>query len=279
VLAQVNAPEHLDFHFADADLRVRAPQSVLAVLDQMFARIPREWSGAKPAIALDVIFDGVWHIAGSALSATKVLGAASSLPQVSGACVSSLLAELAANASISIWRAAIVEFEGNALALVGDDWETAITLAAHLHARGWRIVSGDYGLVDLTTMTALPFRKLLHVSSSSVASFPLAYRGAVEASPWYSSAHAIAFYAIDPTLVNGQGAWAESSRLRSILKVDGRIGKHPSLEVVEDFAITESLKLHDLTTEVGHAMLIPGSFIETADFLERWFRALPRVEG
>jgi hypothetical protein len=133
--------------------------------------------------------------------------------------------------------------------------------------------------VSLAATTALPFRKLLHVSSSSVASFPLAYRGAVEASPWYSSAHAIAFYAIDPTLVNGQGAWAESSRLRSILKVDGRIGKHPSLEVVEDFAITESLKLHDLTTEVGHAMLIPGSFIETADFLERWFRALPRVEG
>jgi hypothetical protein len=153
VLAQVKAPEHLDFHFADADLRVRAPQSVLAVLDQMFARIPREWSGAKPAIALDVIFDGVWHIAGSALSATKVLGAASSLPQVSGACVSSLLAELAANASISIWRAAIVEFEGNALALVGDDWETAITLAAHLHARGWRIVSGDYG-VTISKATA-----------------------------------------------------------------------------------------------------------------------------
>jgi hypothetical protein len=278
MLAQLKAPDHLDFHFAGADMRLRAPQPVLDVLDQMFARIPRAWSGSQAAIALDVTLDGVWRIAGNSPSSLKILGAASTLPQVAGAAISSLLAELTSGRPISVWRAAIVEFEGNALALVGDDWETAITLAAHLHVRGWRIVSGDYGLVDVTTMTALPFQELLHVSSSSVASFPLAYRGAVEASPWYSSAHAIAFYAIDPTLVNGQAAWGERATIRSILKVDGRIGKHPSLEVVEDFGITESLRLSDLPAGSGHAMLVPGSFIETADFLERWFSALPHVD-
>ena len=274
MLAQTIAPEHLDVHVADTDLRLHAPQSVLAVIDQMFACIPRTWTGSQPALALDVAFDGVWRIAGSSPQAGKVLGAASSLPQVAGAAVAALLAEVAAQRLVSVWRAAIVAFEGNALALVGDDWETTITLAAHLHARGWRIVSGDYAVVDLPTMTALPFQKLLHVSSSSVASFPLAYRGAIEASPWYSSPHAIAFYAIDPSLVNGHLAWAPRSTIRGILNVDGRLGKNPSLEAVDDFCLSECLRLSDLPVDVAHAMLIPGPFVETADFLERWFHAL-----
>jgi hypothetical protein len=275
MLAQVKAPEYLDFHFADADARVHAPQSVLDILDQMFAHIPRGWSGALTPIAIDVTFKSdVWHISGSARGSRKMLAQTSTLPQIAGAAVSSLLAELSHHREISIWRSAVVEFEGQALALVGDDWESAITLAAHLHARGWRMVSGDYALVDLTTMSAIPFRKSLHVSSASVASFPLAYRGAIEASPWYSSAHAISFYAIDPTIVNGPSAWGDRSTIRSVLKVDGRIGQHPSLEAGEDFAISETLKRSDLHDNVDCAMLVAGGFIETADFIERWYRAL-----
>jgi hypothetical protein len=276
MLVQTKLPQHLDFHFADADLRLRAPKVILDVLEQMFARIPRKWSGTAAPLAIDVALENdVWRIDGSSPNAHKVLGGASSPAQVTGAAVASLLAELATERAVSVWRAAIVEFEGNALALVGDDWESAITLAAHLHTRGWRIVGGDYGLVDLATMTALPFRKLLHVSSASVASFPLAYRGAVEASPWYSSTHALAFYAIDPTLVNGPAAWAERSRIKAILNVDGRIAEHPSLEAGNDFSITESLRRSDIRVDVDSAMLVLGGFIETADFLERWFGALP----
>jgi len=261
MLAQATLPEHRDYHIAGADLRVRAPQTVLDVLDRMFGRVAHVWLGALTPLVVDVTFDDVWRIAGSMPATSKALAAASTLPQVAGATIATLLAELAAQRGLNLWRAAIVECDGNALALLGDDWETAITLAAHLHARGWRIVSGDYGLVDPATMTALPFRKLLHVNSSSIASFPLAYRGAVEASPWYSSAHTIAFYAIDPELVNGAAAWAERTPIRTILKIDGRVGTHPSIEAAG----------------AGQAMLVPGPFVETADFLERWFRALPPV--
>jgi hypothetical protein len=274
MLAQIKAPGHRDFHFADADMRLSAPNNVLTVLDQMFARVPRQWSGSRPPLSLTVTFEhDLWHIDGISPNARKVLVGTSSPAQVAGAAVASLLADLASERSVSVWRAAIVEFESNALALVGDDWESAITLAAHLHARGWRIVGGDYGLVDLATMNAHPFRKLLHVSSSSVASFPLAYRGAVEASPWYSSAHAIAFYAIDPTLVNGTAAWGERSLITSVLNVDGRIAKQPSLEAGDNFVLAENLRRSDLPTTVNSAMLVLGDFIETADFLERWFSA------
>ncbi len=275
MLAQVKAPEYLDVHFADADARVYAPQSVLDVLDQMFAHITRAWSGALPPITINVVFESdVWQISGSSRGSRKTLGGSSTLPQIAGASVSSLLAELAHHREISVWRAAVVQYEGRALALVGDDWESAITLAAHLHARGWHMVSGDYALVDLTSMRAIPFRKSLHVSSASVASFPLAYRGAIEASPWYSSARAISFYAIDPAIVNGQAAWGDSSTICCVLKLDGRLDDHPSLEAGEDFAITETLSRSKLPESVETAMLITGEFIETADFIEHWFSAL-----
>lgn len=274
MLAQVKAPEHIDVHFADADARVRAPQNILDVLDRMFAHLPREWSGALPPIAIDVEFESdVWNIGGTAPGSRKTLAQSSTMPQIAGAAVSSLLSEVAHHRGFSVWRAAVVEYNGHALAVVGDDWESAITLAAHLHARGWKMISGDYALVDLDSMNAIPFRKSLHVSSSSVASFPLAYRGAIEASPWYSSVHAISFYAIDPTIVNGQRAWGERSKIQSVLKVDGRIGERPSLEAGENFSITESLNRSDLHDDVDTAMLIMGGFIETADFIERWFSA------
>jgi hypothetical protein len=139
------------------------------------------------------------------------------------------------------------------------------------------MVSGDYALVELAEMSAIPFRKALHVSSASVASFPIAYRGAIEASPWYSSAHAISFYAIDPTIVNGASAWGNRSKICSVLKVDGRLAEHPSLEAGEDFAISESFSRASLPDDIDCAMLIGGNeFIETADFIERWFSALAR---
>ena len=277
MLAQVKAPEHIDVHFADADARINAPQNVLTVLDQLFAHLPREWSYALTPISITVAFESnVWNIGGSAPGSKKTLCQNSTLPQIAGAAVASLLAELSHQRGISVWRAAVVEYDGHALGLVGDDWESAITLAAHLHARGWKMVSGDYALVDLDTMNAIPFRKALHVSSASVASFPLAYRGAIEGSPWYSSAHAISFYAIDPTMVNGQSAWGDRARIRSVLKVDGRIAERPSLEAGENFSITETLMRSDLHGDVNSAMLIMGGFIETADFVERWFSALPK---
>jgi hypothetical protein len=275
MFAQIKAPEYLDIHFAEADARIHAPQSVLDVLDQMFAHLPRRWSGALPPIAINVAFESdMWQIGGSAPGSLKTLSQSSTLPQIAGAAVASLLAELSHHRNISVWRAAVVEFEGYALGLVGDDWESAITLAAHLHARGWRMVSGDYALVELSSMNAIPFRKSLHMSSSSVASFPLAYRGAIEASPWYSSTHAISFYAIDPTIVNGTSAWGERSVIRAVLKVDGRIGERPSLEAGENFAISETVSRSDLHQNVNSAMLILGGFIETADFIESWFSAL-----
>jgi hypothetical protein len=274
MLAQVTTGEYLDIHVGGADVRLHAPQSLLDVVDQMCAYVPRAWSGASPPLTIGVHFTSdLWHIGGDAPASRKTLSQNSTLPQLAGAAISSLLAEVAHHRQVSVWRAAVVEHRGRALALVGDDWESAITLAAHLHARGWRMVSGDYALVDLETMRAMPFRKALHVSSAALPQFPLAYRGAIEASPWYSSANAISFYAIDPTIVDGPTAWADGAVIGTVFKVDGRIAERPSLEAGEDFAISETVKRSDLHADVDSAMLVLGGFIESADFIESWFSA------
>ena len=48
-----------------------------------------------------------------------------------------------------------LERDGRALAMVGDDWESAITLAAHLHGRGWSYIGSDNALLDAVTRASL----------------------------------------------------------------------------------------------------------------------------
>ena len=267
--------EYLDLHIAGADIRLIAPADVISVLQEMFVQIERRWVAAEPLIEIVVSFDSdSWEIRGGASSSRKTLYRTSTAPQLAGAAIGSLLSELANHKRICIWRAAVIERRGSAIALVGNDWESSITLAAHMHARGWRIVSGDYALVDLSTMRALPFRKALHMNSTCVMAFPSAYRAAIEASPWYSSEYAISFYAVEPPQIDERSPWGDFSKICLVLNVDGRIAETPSLEDPGDFAITQNLKSSSLPTDVYTALLILGGFNATVDLIESRFSSL-----
>ena len=159
------------------------------------------------------------------------------LPQVAGAVTSSLIADVADHAKLTVWRAAVVERDGHAVAFVGDDWESGLVLACHLHARGWRLLGGDYALIERETLTVRPTKKLLYATLSIMDELPNAYRRAVEVSPWYSTPHGLAFYAVDPALVHATPPWAESGRLRAVLKLDGHAAEFPSLERAETFKL------------------------------------------
>jgi hypothetical protein len=272
-----SAQGELRLHIADADVSILAPNMVLEVVDRMLGHVSRAWSGAKPPLSIEVEFDSeLWRVSGAAPSARKTLGRLSALPQVAGAIVSSLLAELAYHSNFNVWRAAVIEQAGQALVLIGDDWESCVTLAAHLHTRGWRILGGDYALVSGDTKVVTVFKKFLHANSSCVASFPMWYRRAIEASPWYSTSQAIAFYAIDPTLVEGTSAWGDEAPLRAVIKVDGSVAEHPSLQTIAEVNIPSTFGRNELThagIELG--ALVLGDYIETSDFLEKWFSRLP----
>jgi len=270
------AIDDANFNIAGVDVRIRAPKRLQQVLDRMLAQVSREWMGVRSPLQIEARCElDVWYIGGTAPDSKKVLGYGSALPQVAGAVVSSLLAEIAHYHDVNVWRAAVVEYRGKALVLSGDDWESCITLAAHLHTRGWRLLGGDYAIVSCDTLSAMCFKKSLHATSSCVASFPLWYRRAVEASPWYSNADVLAFYAIDPGLVQNGSPWAERAQIRAFLKVDGHEADHPSLETGDDFVLADGLRRHDLMRcGVEVATLVRGGFGETCDFIERWFGSL-----
>jgi hypothetical protein len=262
---------------AEVDASIHAPGSVLSILSRTLTHARRPLAGASVKTKIEVYNDEfAWYIRGSSQRSYKVLSKTSALPQVCGAVVASLIADVAQAAHLCVCRAATVERGGRAVAFIGDDWESCLVLATHLHARGWQFLGGDYVLIDPTTLTVHATRKLLYVTLSIMDDLPLPYRRAVEASPWYSTPRDIAFYAIDPALVPSTPAWAERGRLAAVLKVDGEVSEFPSLERAASPAISEGINGEDLERAgVAIAQVKLGDYIATCDLLERWLGALP----
>jgi len=261
---------------ADIDAEIRAPRTIVSILNRTLMHARRPVAGAAVKIIIEVSKDEFsWLIRGSSHSNDKVLSATSALPQVCGAVVSSLIAEIAGAAQLRVLRAAAVERAGKAVLFVGDDWESCVVLATHLHARGWRFLGGDYVLIDPATLTVHATRKLLYATLGIMDELPLPYRRAVEASPWYATPREIAFYAIDPAVVPSTLPWADRGRLNAVLRVDGDVLQFPSLERSASLSISEDISGADLERGgVAVANVKLGDFIATCDLLERWLEAL-----
>lgn len=260
---------------AGVDASIRAPRSVLAILRRTLVHATRPCSDIGKT-TIEVSNDEFsWQIRGSSQRSDKVLSATSPLPQVCGAVVSSLIADVAQEARLDVCRAAAVESSGRAVVFIGDDWESCVVLAAHLQARGWRLLGGDYVLIDPRTLTVHATRKLLYVTLSIMEELPLPYRRAVEASPWYSTAGEIAFYAIDPRSESSKPVWSERGRLGAVLKVDGDVSEFPSLERGVSPSITENISGERLEQRgIAMAEVKLGDYIATCDLVERWLQSL-----
>jgi hypothetical protein len=269
--------DELVFNIAGASARLRAPSDLMGVVDRMLANVSRNPAGQDRPLHVDARFESnVWYVGGVSPQSMKVFEQGSPLPQVAGGVIASLVAEVAHHQEMSVWRAAVLEKGGDALVLGGDDWESCITLAAHLHTRGWRFVSCDYALVRPPDLNAVRFEKSLHANSSCISSFPRSYRRAVEESPWYSTSDQIAFYAIDPTIVDSETPWADEARICGFLKVDGHVADHASIEPSDDFQLGAHLRRQDLLRAgIAVGTLVRSGFSETCDFIEHWFSALP----
>jgi hypothetical protein len=257
----------LDFRVADTSVRVEAPEGILSVLDSTLSFVPR----CAPSCDVDVLVSvqpkaDVWEIRGLGGS-FKVLGAQSALPQVAGAVVSSVVSDVAINRNVKTMRASVLEKDGRALAMVGDDWESAMTMSAHLHGRGWSYVGTDNVLLDPDT---------LDVNSSSVAQFPMEYRRAVEASPWYVTPQGISFYAVDPRFAGHDQTWASATKLHGVIVVDGSMNDRPSLESLDERTIkSERFSRYGIDWErVRLVNLCIGGFVDTSDLVEHWFESI-----
>jgi len=266
----------LDIRLADTNVRIVAPERVLAVLEATLSVVPRFERGSSADVTISVQSkEDMWEIRGLD-GALKMLAAQSPLPRVAGAVVSSAIRDVATSRNYTTMRATVLAKEGRALAMVGDDWESTITLAAHLHGRGWSYVGSDNALLDSEALEVLPVQKSLYVNSSAVAHFPTTYRRAVEASPWYVTPQGISFYAVDPRAAGHRQTWAPPARLAAIAVIDGAMADRPSLESL-DVASLQSERFTRLG--IGWAALPAidlrlGAFVDTSDLVEHWFDSI-----
>jgi hypothetical protein len=205
-----------------------------------------------------------------------MLAAQTALPQIGGAVVSRVVSDVATNCNFSTMRAAVIERDGRALAMIGDDWESALTLATHLHGRGWRFVGGDHALFDSSTQEVHCVQKSLYMNASSVSQLPVRYRRAVEASPWYVTPRGLWFYAVDPSATGMEHTWTPAAKLASVLIVDGAMVDVPLIEPIAMRQLKEERLARfgiDWNT-VGVADLRVGAYVETCDLIEHWFESI-----
>jgi hypothetical protein len=272
----VAAVATMDLCFADVKIRVEAPQRLLAVLDSTLLNVPRFAAEATPDLTISVVANGeAWEICG-ADGARKVLTAQSALPRIAGAIASTAITTAAGRRDYKTMRATVIEKGGRALAMIGDDWESAITLATHLHGRGWSYIGSDNALLHPETREVFCVQKSLYVNSSSVSQLPMKYRKAVEASPWYVTPQGISFYAVDPSGTAAGPAWTSSATLCGIVLVDGAMTDQPSLETIDEARLRDERfsRLRLDWKDVMVADLRMGGYVETCDLLEHWFGAV-----
>ena len=275
---RASALEAVDLRLADVNVRIAAPHPLARQIDLVLAGVPRFDEGRTPELTIVAAMrDDAWEITGDDGS-RKVLAATSAVPHVIGAAIASAVHGVAAARGLVPMRATVIARDGRALAMIGDDWESAIGLATHLHGRGWAYVGADHALFDPQTHTAYGVGKSLYVNASSISEMPLRYRRAVEASPWYVTPQGIAFYAVDPRAAGMAQTWLASAPLRGVVVVDGAMDDTPSLEAVDaKRRADERLARFDLDwSQVALADVRIGGFVETCDVLEHWFETTAR---
>jgi hypothetical protein len=196
------------------------------------------------------------------------LPAETAAPEVTGALTSVLVDRVAQDTPAALVSGVIVAKGDFAVALVGEDWESAIAVAIHLSLRGWSIVTPRYSFVDPDTRTVEPFSKLLYIPSRIIPLLPLQYRRALEASPWYATSNDLGFYGVDP-LRAGTTAWVQQTTLRAGLIIDS--SRRDLLGLVQEPAhgyIGACLPFSEVG--IASASLVMGAIVPTTDAVERW---------
>src|SRR6202041_2935162 len=100
---------------------------------------------------------------------------------------------------------------------------------------------------------------------SMIEELPLPYRRAVEQSPWYSTTHDIAFYAVDPQLAITGVPWADTGRLHAVLLLDGQVSEFGSLERGGNFAVGDTTSTELEHAGVAVAEVVRGDYVKTCD--------------
>lgn len=132
-----------------------------------------------------------------------------------------IAARVASDAGLYAVQTVAVERDGRALAFVGRSGAGKSTLAAHLLARGWRLVADDVAFIDPRRTLAIGNQTLMTFGSSTIPFLPAGMRAAIERSQWFVDENEeLQFYEVDPADSFGAGVWCPQARLDAIVVVD-----------------------------------------------------------
>lgn len=262
------------FNISGVGVGIRAPDDVLRVLDVTLLHVPRHV--AECTIVMSVAKDDErWRISDE-YGPIIALPSFAPVPEVAGALTTAMVERVGQSTQDAIVTGTIVAKGGFAVALVGEDWESCIAIAAHLSLRGWSFVTPRHAFVDRDTRAVEPFAKLLYIPARIIPLMPLQYRRALEASPWYSTAADLGFYGVDLLSVPGITAPAVRPILRAGIIVDpSRRELNGAIHEPAHTYIGSFLPFSGVG--IASASLVVGSIVPTTDAVERWFSTITTV--
>jgi|GEM_PF-1649267 len=282
------------YRVADVDIEVRGPRKAIVPLERAFARVPRAPSNGSSAVTVEVRHDANgWLISESFSDRPRVLDARAGGGWLAMEVANSVISEVAARSKFLIMHAAVLERDSEALAVAGRGFAGKSTVATHLLARGWRMLSDEYAFVEPVTGSVVPYQKLMYLRSGVIPFLPSSFRRSVEQSPWYGASNdGLGFYAIDPAVSYGEHVWANRAQLRAVVLLDMERGQTAQVSESDAWSLIPEFqalvwksddllgglaKLASSLRGVRVAVIRPGAPLQTADALEAWFNSVPSL--
>ncbi|TAM62299.1 hypothetical protein EPN52_00875 [bacterium] len=276
------------YRIADVDVEVRGPQPAIASLERAFSRLPRVPAGEEGLVSIVVSRAASgWEIVETLSEQPRLLDSRAGNGWLAMEVANSIISEVAARSKFLILHAAVLERDGEALAIAGRGFAGKSTVATHLLSRGWHLLSDEYAFVEPISGRLVPYQKLMYLRSGVIPLLPSSFRRSLEQSPWYGAANdGLGFYAIDPALSYGEEAWADGARLRAVALLETDRAERPQVcernpwSLIPEFQaltwrcddlLTGLAKLASALRGVRACLVLPGSPLATADALETWF--------
>jgi hypothetical protein len=168
-------------------------------------------------------------------------------------------------------EAVVVERNGRALALIGAKGSGKSTIAAHLMARGWKLVTDDVAFIDESRGTIVGHHGLMHFRSGALPHLPAAFRATLERSRWFIGDDGeMQFYEVDPESVFGADVWSSEATFDSVLLLDDRSSAH---------AVESAMHgaLPDVFRSLRCGSIGRDRAVRVTDRIEHWYDAHART--
>jgi hypothetical protein len=178
--------------------------------------------------------------------------------------------------------AVVVERDGRALALIGDSGAGKSTIAAHLLARRWKLVTDDVAFIDEARCAVVGHHGLMRFRSDALPHLPAAFRATLERSRWFVDEDGqLQFYEVDPEAVFGAQVWSHEALLDAVVMLDERASSHAVSSTANGAAAFSTFDgtaiLAELAGRLRTGVIARDRAVRLADRIEHWYDAHARA--